>query len=322
MDENLTLDPLVSIITVTYNSEKYIHAAIESVLAQDYYNIEYIILDDASKDATWDIICSYDDFRIKAIGNRTNIGEYNNRNKGIQLATGKYLIFIDGDDFIYPHAISFFTKMMEAFPSAGMAISRNYENNIIYPVELTPEQTISTHFFTRSLLAVSLVSTFFKTQALKDVGGLSTAYRTGDEFIRLVVGSKYNTLLINYGLTWHRETPGQATKIVNESGVGIAEEWIMFEHLNSDQILPLSDDLIVLKRASIKKRLARFLLKSLLLLDFKKYFQISALTNFKIIDLIHAFSRLKAPKGYLSNYNSDKPLMLPPNRNPFSRNNN
>ena len=320
MHDQMKPMPLITVVTVAYNSEKYIKTAIDSVLAQDYQNIEYIILDDASKDATWDIISGYSDSRIKAIRQPENIGEYSNRNKALELSTGKYLIFIDGDDFIYPHAISFFTKMMEAFPAAGMAISRNYENNMIYPVELNPEQTISTHFFTRSILAVSFVSTFFKTQVLREVGGLSRSYRTGDEYIRLLIGSKHNTLFVNYGLTWHRETPGQATIMVSESGIGIAEEWGIFQEFKQKGLFPLPEDSLRLKELQIKKRLARFLLRSLIKGEFEKYQKITRKINFGITDLMYAFKGLEPGYGYLSQFTSQNPLELSLDKNPFSRN--
>lgn len=65
--------PLVTVITVAYNSSAYLRVAIESVLAQSYANIEYIICDDYSTDDTWDIICEYTDARIRAYRNEKNL---------------------------------------------------------------------------------------------------------------------------------------------------------------------------------------------------------------------------------------------------------
>jgi glycosyltransferase involved in cell wall biosynthesis len=61
--------PVVTVITVTYNSGKYVRATIKSVLAQDYPNIEYIIADDCSKDNSWAIIHEFKDSRIKTFRN-------------------------------------------------------------------------------------------------------------------------------------------------------------------------------------------------------------------------------------------------------------
>ena len=89
--------PLVTVITVTYNSSLYIRDAIESVLTQPYPNFEYIIADDCSTDNTWDIINEYKDSRIKKYRNETNLKEYPNRNKAVTMASGDYVVFVDGE---------------------------------------------------------------------------------------------------------------------------------------------------------------------------------------------------------------------------------
>ena len=63
---NTNRRPLVSVVTVTYNSALYVRDALESVLAQTYTDLEYIICDDCSTDDTWKIISEYPDTRIKA----------------------------------------------------------------------------------------------------------------------------------------------------------------------------------------------------------------------------------------------------------------
>jgi glycosyltransferase involved in cell wall biosynthesis len=203
--------PLVSVVTVTYNSALYIRDAIESVLAQTYTNIQYIIGDDCSKDDTWKIIQEYKDPRIVAYRNEINLREYPNRNKAIDLATGKYLIFIDGDDIIFPHGVEFFANMMDAFPQAAMAIQKNYYNNLLYPALFEPEDSLRNYFYSSAhLLASSFASNFFKTEVLKK-WKLSTKYVTGDEEIRLKIASAYPILFVAGWVTWPRETPGQAS---------------------------------------------------------------------------------------------------------------
>jgi glycosyltransferase involved in cell wall biosynthesis len=90
----------ISIITVCYNSEKYIHSAIESVLNQTYGDIEYIVVDGGSKDSTIDIVKSYQplfDGRIKWISEKDN-GLYDAMNKGIAMATGEVIGILNSDD--------------------------------------------------------------------------------------------------------------------------------------------------------------------------------------------------------------------------------
>ena len=94
------INNLVSIITPAYNAEKYIKDTIESVIAQTYVNWELIIVDDASKDNTVNIIKIYQkkDRRIKLIPLNENQGVANARNIAIQNAKGIYIAFLDADD--------------------------------------------------------------------------------------------------------------------------------------------------------------------------------------------------------------------------------
>lgn len=90
----------VSIITSCYNREATIQSAIESVLAQDYPNIEYIIVDGASKDSSMGIINRYAD-RISTIISEPDRGMYEAINKGIRAATGDIIGLLHSDDFFY-----------------------------------------------------------------------------------------------------------------------------------------------------------------------------------------------------------------------------
>ena len=89
---------LVSIITPTYNCAKFIGATIESVLNQTYQNFEMIIVDDASKDNTEEVVKSFKDKRIKYIRLSKNSGPAVARNRAMEEARGKYMAFLDSDD--------------------------------------------------------------------------------------------------------------------------------------------------------------------------------------------------------------------------------
>lgn len=88
----------VSIITITYNSAETVEDTIQSVLSQDYPNIEYIIVDGASKDGTMAIVEGYRD-RISTIHSAPDKGIYDAMNKGVQLATGDVVGILNSDDF-------------------------------------------------------------------------------------------------------------------------------------------------------------------------------------------------------------------------------
>ena len=95
----------VSIITVCYNAQKYIQSCIDSVLAQDYPNIEYIIIDGNSKDNTVAILESYGNKISKWIS-EPDKGLYDAMNKGLSIATGDLIGFLNADDLLaYDSAI-------------------------------------------------------------------------------------------------------------------------------------------------------------------------------------------------------------------------
>lgn len=103
----------VSIITSCYNREATIRDAIESVLAQDYPNIEFIVVDGASKDNSLQVINEYKD-RIAKIVSEPDKGMYEAINKGIRMATGDIIGLVHSDDFLYsPYTISNIVKQMK-----------------------------------------------------------------------------------------------------------------------------------------------------------------------------------------------------------------
>ena len=108
--------PLLSIGIITYNSEKFIGSAINSVLAQDYSNIEIVISDDASTDDTIKIVTrytkSYPD-KVKLLVAAKNMGSVANWFKCVCACNGKYIIGLGGDDEFYPNMISKQVAIME-----------------------------------------------------------------------------------------------------------------------------------------------------------------------------------------------------------------
>lgn len=103
----------VSIITTCYNRAKTIRGAIESVLAQDYPDIEYIVVDGASMDGSVEIMKEYEG-RIAKILSEPDHGMYEAINKGIKLATGDVVGLVHSDDFFYDNqVVSHIVKRLE-----------------------------------------------------------------------------------------------------------------------------------------------------------------------------------------------------------------
>ena len=92
---------LISIIVPVYNVEKYLNRCIDSLISQTYQNIEIILVDDGSTDSSSEIVDGYlkKDNRIKVF-HKDNGGLSDARNKGIEISKGKYLSFVDSDDYV------------------------------------------------------------------------------------------------------------------------------------------------------------------------------------------------------------------------------
>lgn len=95
------MNELISIIIPVYNVEKYIGKCIDSLIKQKYDNLEIILIDDGSSDNSGEICDKYakKDKRIKVI-HKKNSGQADSRNIGISKASGKYIGFVDSDDYI------------------------------------------------------------------------------------------------------------------------------------------------------------------------------------------------------------------------------
>jgi len=115
--------PLVSVLMPAYNAEKYIGEAIESILNQTFKDFEFIIVDDASTDKTWEIIQEYakKDKRILALKNNNNIKSCLTLIKAFKLAKGKYISVADNDDISYANRLKKQFDFMEEHQEVGIA---------------------------------------------------------------------------------------------------------------------------------------------------------------------------------------------------------
>ncbi len=105
---------LISIVIPFYNGERYLSECVNSVLNQDYSNIEIILVDDGSKDNSGSIADSFSksDHRVKVL-HKENSGVSMARNSGIELSQGEYICFIDVDDYVSKDYISYFYNLIE-----------------------------------------------------------------------------------------------------------------------------------------------------------------------------------------------------------------
>lgn len=106
--------PLVSVVMSVYNGATYLNEAIESLLSQTYSLLEIIVIDDASTDASPEILSAVRDSRVRLIRNDTNLGLTKSLNKAIALSTGDYIARQDADDRSMPSRIETQLRYIEA----------------------------------------------------------------------------------------------------------------------------------------------------------------------------------------------------------------
>jgi glycosyltransferase involved in cell wall biosynthesis len=205
--------PFFTVITVTYNSSQFVRDAIESVLASTFTDFELIIGDDCSTDNTWGIIKEYNDPRIVKYQNETNLKEYPNRNKALNMATGEWVIFIDGDDLIYPHSLAFIFDMIQKAPDVSMLLLRWFRNNIFYPILISPRDFYMEQYFGEGFLGTAFSNVFFNRKILLLNGGVSLEHVFGDDYLRMKIALSHNMMIISDQLTFWRETPNQSSFI-------------------------------------------------------------------------------------------------------------
>lgn len=107
-------NPKISVIMSVYNGLPYLKAAVRSILNQTHKNFEFIIVDDASNDGTWDYLKSFRDKRVKLVKNPKNLGLAKSLNIALRQAQGEYIARMDADDVSLPRRferqIKFLTK--------------------------------------------------------------------------------------------------------------------------------------------------------------------------------------------------------------------
>jgi glycosyltransferase involved in cell wall biosynthesis len=213
--------PLVSILMTSYNREKFIGEAIESVLASSYTNWELIITDDCSKDNTVAIARKYEaiDKRIKVYINDKNLGDYPNRNNAASKATGKYLKYLDSDDMIYPYGLEVFVRSMERYPDAALGIvSRNPFQVQPFPIVLTPEQSYRKHFFKVGVLDIGPTGVIIRRDVFEKLGGFSGKRFVGDKECWFKIAALHNVLELAPSLIFWRQHEGQEYDL-GDSGI-------------------------------------------------------------------------------------------------------
>lgn len=187
-DENKK--PLVSVIIPSYNHEKYIKQAVESVLCQTYENLELIVIDDGSIDHSCEIVSKIKDNRLTFI-NQENKGAHNAINRGLNMARGEYLAILNSDDVFHPDRlrqcvntlekskdILLVCTYIEIINANGISqgIKMAWRNMEPWQLKDRSRSYAVTNDFAKNLLSSNFISTtsnmIFRREVFEKIGGM------------------------------------------------------------------------------------------------------------------------------------------------------
>lgn len=198
MSNNKNNHPRISIVMVCFNAEKYILEAIDSVINQDYSNIEFIVVDGASTDATVDLVQSRME-NIDLFISEPDNGQSDAFNKGFSLATGDWMTWLNADDILLPGAIASLVESIVKFPEVdcftGNVIWADSNSYILY---MRKGERWSDSLPSNGVLNVYGPTTFFKRELFHNLSGFDVNlhyqmdtdlwwrfYKSGAKFKRL-----------------------------------------------------------------------------------------------------------------------------------------
>lgn len=298
--------PMVTVAMVTHDSARFVVDAIGSVLAQDFRDFELLICDDCSQDRTWQLASRFRDDRIRAVRNERKVGEYANRNQAVRMARGEFVIFVDGDDYLYPHGLSVMVKALRAFPDAAFAAAQQPSEKFIFPVELAPHEYLSCQFLGPRITGKDFTQVLFRTACLRACGGFDERIRTGDTHLQLLLGARYNSVLAPAGNAWWRRHPGQASEKLLDERWGVAEFTRYARELVDDPQCPLAATERSIARANIARAMMRSVARFVLRGRWVHALRLFRASGLALPDARHLFARERRP--FLEDVGGANPL--------------
>jgi glycosyltransferase involved in cell wall biosynthesis len=172
----MNAQPLVSIITPSFNQARYIEATIQSVLTQDYPNIEYLIVDGGSTDETVEIIKKHAG-RIAWWVSEQDKGQTDAINKGFARAKGQILAWLNSDDTYEPGAISAAVKYLQEHPEVGMVYGDcNFINEAGRVIGKFGATQTDQRLLRQGYVHIPQQTMFFRADLWKQVGPLDPSF--------------------------------------------------------------------------------------------------------------------------------------------------
>ena len=168
--------PLVSIITPSYNQARFLEATIRSVLDQDYPNIEYLVVDGGSTDGSLEIIQRYAS-RLAWWVSEPDRGQTDAINKGFGRATGQILAWLNSDDIYQPGAIREAVNYLQANPDVGMVYGdTSFIDEHGSTIGMFPARQTDLRRLRQGYVHIPQQASFFRTSFWRQVGPLDPSF--------------------------------------------------------------------------------------------------------------------------------------------------
>lgn len=148
------MDPLISVVTITYNAEKTISVTLKSLREQSFRDFEHVVVDGASTDHTLGIVREFGYPSIRILS-EPDKGLYDAMNKGLRMAKGKYVLFLNaGDSFSSPDELGFYAGAARLDPDIIYADTRivDKDRNVLGPRHLSVPDKLTRDSFKRGML--------------------------------------------------------------------------------------------------------------------------------------------------------------------------
>lgn len=170
--------PVVTIITSSYNQASFIEETIESVLAQDYPNIEHLILDDSSTDETQEILAGYGDkIRWEVMTEKTL--QTPTINKGWRMTKGEIITWLNSDDTFYPDTVSRAVDYLRNHPETGIvfgdAMHTDENSSDLFPTVPLPDFSFR-EFVLNCENVIAQPAAFIRRDVIRKIGYLDESY--------------------------------------------------------------------------------------------------------------------------------------------------
>jgi glycosyltransferase involved in cell wall biosynthesis len=183
-----------------------------------------------------------------------------NRNKAASYASGKYLKYVDADDYLYPNGLEIIVTSMEKHPEASVGLFSLPQNLVQpFPILLRPCQTYEYNFFGSGLFHKAPLSTIFKTTTFKEIGGFGVIRHAGDFEMLHRMAQKHSFLLIHDHIVWFREHDDQESK---KHDVNVE---LMYARIEKSYINDTNSPLNVAQRTAIQRNKVKKCIKRMII---------------------------------------------------------